>query len=290
MPSINPGPSLPGKPLVIALLTPYSGRNLGDGAIQSAFIQNLQALRPEVELIGITENPARTEAIHGIRCFPLHALARAAAVQWGAPARIGGAPPSSAPPPRSSGLRAIVGAIPLARPAVAALRRLRRMLDFRDVREAVREWRLLGRVDLLLVAGGGQLDEEWGGPWSQPFVLFRWSALARARGVTVAVASVGMGVLQTRLSRRFVKRTLARSHYRSFRDKGTRQLLARFTPSAGDPIVPDVALSLPLPAGFMNALPAKAGSIGVVPIVFGHPRHWPTVDVPAYERYVRELA
>ncbi len=149
-------------------------------------------------------------------------------------------------------------------------------------------WRLLGRIDLLVVAGGGQLDEEWGGPWSHPFVLYKWTALARLRGVPIAIASVGSAVVDTKLAKRFVRATLARSSYRSFRDVGTRELLSRFAEVATAPIVPDVALSLPLPAGLMER-PVEPRTVGVVPIVYGHAHHWPTVNVPIYERYVREL-
>ncbi len=215
-------------PPVIALLTPYSGRNLGDGAIQTAFIERLRALCPQVEIIGLTENAARTAEIHGIRCESLHA-------GWAA------------------------------------------------------AWKLLERIDLLVVAGGGQLDEEWGGPWSHPFVLYKWTALARLRGVPVAIASVGMGVVGTKLAKHFVRAAVERSAYRSFRDTGTRELLAPFVNVSTASIVPDVALSLPLPAE-LGPPAAELSTVGVVPIVYGHSVHWPTVNVPIYERYVRELA
>src|SRR6185437_9395874 len=43
----------------------------------------------------------------------------------------------------------------------------------------------------LIVSGGGQLDEEWGGAWGHPFALFKWAMLARLAKVPLAFASVG---------------------------------------------------------------------------------------------------
>lgn len=278
------------RPAVIALLTPYSGRNLGDGAIQTAFIENLRRLRPDIRLLGITEDPARTEAIHGIPCFPLRGVPAAEQVSRASVKGTGVVASAAGQAFGPGRLRKMMASLPLARPAAALARRLVKAPGqiAQALREARYETRLLREVDLLLVAGGGQLDEEWGGAWVQPFVLWRWTRLARRQGVVTAVASVGMGVLDTWLSRALVKSALMRCAYRSFRDEGTRTLLAQFAPVAHDPVVCDVALSLPAsPNG--GALPHSAEVVGLVPMVFGHAEHWPTVDVPAYERYLSEL-
>jgi polysaccharide pyruvyl transferase WcaK-like protein len=58
---------------------------------------------------------------------------------------------------------------------------------------------------------------------------------------------------------------------------------------ADAPIVADIALGLPLPQS-VTAIPVEERVVGVVPIVYGHAHHWPTVNVAVYERYVGELA
>ncbi len=47
------------RSLRIALLTPYDGGNLGDSAIQQAVIANLRRYDPNVQLCGITLDPAK---------------------------------------------------------------------------------------------------------------------------------------------------------------------------------------------------------------------------------------
>jgi hypothetical protein len=57
-------------PIRIALLTPYSGTNLGDAAIQEAATRNIGARCPGAVISGSTLNPVTTAARHGIPCFP----------------------------------------------------------------------------------------------------------------------------------------------------------------------------------------------------------------------------
>jgi polysaccharide pyruvyl transferase WcaK-like protein len=227
----------------IALLSPYSGRNLGDGAIQSALIAALQHADPDIELVGITADPARTTEIHGIPCYRL-SLA------------IG----------RSHGLL---------------------QTGVNAIRGCARAVQLLRGLDLLLIAGGGQLDEEWGGAWGQPFDLWRWASLARLCRCPVAFASVGLGRLESAWGRSLVAGALNRACYRSYRDSGTRELLAPLGIGHDDAVVPDIAFSLPLASHLGGA--TAHGPIGVSPISFGHAELWARPNMQVYSRYVAEL-
>ena len=62
------------KTKTIALLAPYSGSNLGDGAIQKSIIENIRKLDRDVNLYGITLYPADTEQRRGIPCYPITGL------------------------------------------------------------------------------------------------------------------------------------------------------------------------------------------------------------------------
>ena len=151
-----------------------------------------------------------------------------------------------------------------------------------------RSWRALSELDLLIASGGGQIDEEWGGPWGHPYALYRWSALARMRKVPFAVLSVGTGRLDSALGRRFVRGALRRAAYRSFRDEGSRRLALPAGADPQDPVVPDLAFGLEV--GPHPPARRERPLVGIAPIVFEHPHHWPVRDSASYDGYVRRLA
>src|ERR1700683_4407939 len=55
----------------IALVTPYSGGNLGDAAIQDSMISNLRRRIPGAQFLGITLNGDNFLTKHGDGAFPL---------------------------------------------------------------------------------------------------------------------------------------------------------------------------------------------------------------------------
>ena len=144
--------------------------------------------------------------------------------------------------------------------------------------------RLLSGFDLLVISGGGQLDDSWGGPWRHPFALLRWCTVARLAGTPVVFLSVGAGPVTHRLSRGFFRWALARAWYRSFRDEESRALV-RSLGLADGPVVPDLAYGLS-PSG-----PAHpTGVVGVSPMPLFDPRAWPERDADAYHAYLAGLA
>ena len=110
----------------------------------------------------------------------------------------------------------------------------------------LRSYRVLRSVDMLVIAGGGQLDEEWGGSWAHPYALMKWAVLARAAGTSVVFLSVGGCRAESRFTKLFLRIALSLACYRSYRDEGSRQLALAITPSADGPVVPDLAFSLPV--------------------------------------------
>lgn len=153
----------------------------------------------------------------------------------------------------------------------------------------VRSWRAVGELDLLVASGGGQIDEEWGGPWGHPYVLYRWARLASLRRVPFAILSTGTGRIESRRGRSFVRGAFRRAAYRSFRDEGSRDLALPAGAEPTDPVVPDLAFGLEVPPAGARR---KTGRplVGIAPMVFEDPRHWPVKDGSAYGEYVRRLA
>jgi polysaccharide pyruvyl transferase WcaK-like protein len=204
-----------GKGLRVGLLSPSSSRNLGDTAIQMTVIQNLRARMPTIEIVGIYPDPNDTVCSLGIGGFPLDGCGPAARL----------IDPDEVIP--------IAGEIDHGgEKGRGRWRALKRIAAF------------VGSLDLLIVSGGGQLDDFWGGPWGHPFTVFTWVALARLYGVKIAFMGVGSDRLSNRLSRFFVLSALRLAHYRSFRDKGTLVALEGLGLHAPSHLCPDLAFGL----------------------------------------------
>lgn len=294
----------------IAILSPYSGRNLGDGSVHVATIANLRALDPAVEFTGLTVDTDAMLRLHGIPSATLvgtHSrfLYRDAGT---AGADDTGSPPSDTLIKKRKDLRDAVARAEV--DAEASRRRTRaRRVPFVGamarfvVRQRKRLWRvrnepahfvrsmaLARKFDLILVCGGGQFDEQWGGPWSHPYVLFRWAIIARLTRTPFAMASVGVGILVSRLGRFFVRCACAAAVYRSFRDPGSKAEFSSWGFIRNDPVVPDIVYSLP-----ESMVPEAAGGhprrrVGVSPMIFGRKGIWPRERQGTYERYLDVLA
>jgi polysaccharide pyruvyl transferase WcaK-like protein len=148
-------------------------------------------------------------------------------------------------------------------------------------------YQILRELDLLVISGGGPIDDTWGGPWRQPFTLARWIGLGRLAGARVVVLSVGATPLRHRLSRAFVRMGLGVASYRSFRDAESRCLALSVGARVTDPVVPDLAYAVPAPP---RRRPGDSGIVVVSPMAFLDPRSWPDKDPRAYAEYVECLA
>jgi len=275
----------------VALLTPYDGGNLGDAAIQEALIGNFQKYDPQAQFYGITLHPENTAERHHIPCYPLAAISR--------PYYHAKKEPSVSPANLSatSPLGKSVEAPTFFERVKSALRGflfrtgLKPLVRF--VQECVhilRSYRLLRNVDMLVVAGGGQLDEEWGGSWGHPYALAKWAVLARAARTAVMFLSVGGCRTDLWLTNRFLKVALSLACYRSYRDEGSRQIARAITPTADGPVVPDLAFSLSFITQPSTATTKSTGlRVGVSPITYARTGMWPTEDAAQYERYMTEL-
>jgi polysaccharide pyruvyl transferase WcaK-like protein len=281
----------------IALLTPYTGGNLGDAAIQDAAIANIRMRLPHAEFSGITLKNSNFVKQHGTGAFPL--------VGAGIPffrmepeSTLGEADADSAGP-RQSFWRRILRRVPGAGALRRGLRRLSSWLKLAqaEMSHAVAGYRFLRTQSLLIISGGGQLDEEYGGAWGLPYALFKWSILARLARVPCAMASVGVGRIALPASRRFISTALRLSCYRSFREEKSRAVAARLYPRAmNDAVVPDLAFSmppaadLPLQAVAIRKIARGRPVIALSPMAYAKPGDWPTPNRDLHDRYVQQLA
>jgi polysaccharide pyruvyl transferase WcaK-like protein len=281
----------------IALLTPYTGGNFGDAAIQDALIANLRVRLPVAQFAGICLNCSNFVERHGIEAFPITTVkspfygmdylrsAPIAVVQNRIEAQ-------------TSRLKSLskksVSWIPGARWFYQKLG-----ASFARMWEALRHWadayRFTRRQDLLLISGGGQLDDEWGGAWGHPFSLLKWTVLAGIAQIPVVFVSVGAGKITSRRGRWFLSTALRMARYRSYRDKTTKKIAAGLLSDASsDPVVPDLAFSIPQadfpPPRDLSVVAAGRKIIAVSPICFGKPHSWPYENQELYQRYLKNLA
>lgn len=278
--------------LNVGLLDSYTGGNFGDGAVQDALIANLLQRSPGCSISLITLSPARTTAIHGL---PSHPLTTAVFLSHTRTLkdvhRNAETKQTQAGPVRSRHIhKSLLRFRKPWRIAKAPFIFIRRVSA--ELRHILYCRRLLRSLRLLIVSGGGQLDDYWGGPMGHPYVLLKWAVLARLTGVPIAFLSVGVDRLEHRTSRFFIRIALKLAAYRSYRDAGSKALLADMPFTAADPVTPDLAfsfapgLSVQGPTAIGQGAPLR---IGVSPMAYMLKGHWPRENAAIFEPYYESL-
>jgi polysaccharide pyruvyl transferase WcaK-like protein len=283
----------------VALLTPYTGGNLGDAAIQDAVIANLRLRLGGAQFSGITLDCANFLKRHGADAFPLCASGRPfygmAGQEEGEPG-----PPNKRTVPGSSRIRSQAAVIKAALKRIPGLRVcLQNVRDWgtgaeREFRHCLGGYHFLRRHNILIVSGGGQLDEEWGGAWGHPFALFKWALLARVARVPYVIASVGASMAASRTSRFLLASALRMARYRSYRDQGSKQVaVGLLQRAARDTVVPDLAFAIPSsemprPSG-IRLISQGRKVVALSLIAYAKPQSWPHANRPLYDRYLLQM-
>jgi len=283
----------------VALLTPYNGGNLGDAAIQDAVILNLRLRLPRAQFSGITLNCDSFLERHGVGAFPLdrgtplpHAEGGRTHGRTGKEGSIDGKP--SRKNKHASQIRRTLKSMPELECSLKAIHSWI-TAPWREFRHWLRGYWFLRTQNLLIVSGGGQLDEEWGGPWAHPYALFKWAVLARIAQVPYAIASVGVCKVSSMNSRLLLSVALRLAQYRSFRDQHSKKIAAGILQRCStDPVIPDLAFNLSLSA--TSRYPSQRTVVTTRPVIavsliaYAKPRNWPYQNHRLYIRYLREMA
>jgi polysaccharide pyruvyl transferase WcaK-like protein len=263
----------------VALISPCGFGNLGDAAIMAAAIDEIRARLPHVEIVAFTLNPADTTERHAIPAYAIDASTLAG---------FGRSRTSD------RGLRRLTETLLRRLDGVSsrvsvAMRRVVNALT-RPWRE-FRHWRLIERVvrrcRFVVVCGGGQLDEFWGGPWGHPYAIFKFAFLSRRAGARFVILSSGSATLRSMLGRRLVGFALRAAEYRSFREDFAVDLARGLGAPEPNLWCPDLAFSLRVPTVRPERRPRRR--IGVSPIAWCDPRAWPERDSRRYESYIERL-
>ncbi len=177
---------------------------------------------------------------------------------------------------------------PFAAEKSSALRRFLpgRLLTLLDkVRQSFNIFRFVGRIDVLLISGGGQLDDFWGGPWGRPFELLAWSLACRLRGRRVAVFATGVDNLNSKVGTRLSFAAMRLAHYKAYRDQ--KSLEAARATGMREPghVCPDPAFSLPIEHLNLRGRPPAGNATRVVVVCPISERAWMQASDRSYAAY-----
>jgi len=275
-------------PRRIAVLGNYGNRNLGDEATLLSVLQFVSQRCPGAVVCALSEQPAETRQRHGIEAFP--SVVDAGDSDEGREPTL----PRRPPPGGAAGLRGRLKAglkrVPMLFAALRALANAPRALREagRYLGFSARCFAFLRRVDLLVVAGGGQLSDHFEGIWGFPLQLFSWCLLARVAGAQVAVLNVGAGPIGGPGSRVLFRWTLRLAKYRSYRDERSRRLIEEIGVRDAGSVGPDLVFGWEPTIEPGSEPPGRTVGLNVFP--YRDWRYWPMYDPAAYAAYVDKIS
>lgn len=262
----------------IGLLDHMGYGNLGDAAIQEVVIANIRQRLPDADIVGFSLVPDDTSKRHGIPCYSIR--------RWH-PTLEGIENQSPSRMKLKAKLKSALRTNSFVRSCTKPLLDSARELFF-----LMRSYRILRKLDLLIISGGGQLCELWHGPWSHPYTVFKFSLLAKLAHTKLYFLNVGAGPLRHPLSRFFAKWALRLADYRSFRDLDSQELIRSIGVKSSTYVYPDPVYALEVGNHSKNGTlraASKAFIVGLNPIGFCDPRIWPRKDNSVYKDYVEKI-
>jgi len=266
----------------IAVWGHYHGGNLGDELVVATIVDAIRRRLPAARIVGISMAPEDTRGRYDIEAYLINP----------------GKPQTDAARVTPQGraerepLAAIVRGIPGARGLYARAMRARKVVL--EVPFMWRSYRLLRSVDLVVVAGSGQLLDEWDGPWLHPYTTFRWAMLARLARVPMLYPSVGAGPIERRLSAFFIRTAVASARYVSVRDQHSARVLHSIGVSRPLEVCPDMGYGLRgevLRDAHVAGETRRDGQVvGLNVMPHQDPRYWPRGDARRYDAFIQKMA
>lgn len=203
----------------IALFGNFGTRNLGNECTLQAIVHNVAARLPKADMFVICSDPVETKRTHRLPSVPMRATyvpedraGRTEARRSGRVARL--------------------------------LQRAGRIGS--EVRGWFNAYRTVKGISALIVAGTGPLTDQGESILGFHYEIFKWAWIAWLRGAKVRFVAVGAGPIRGALGRVFIGLALKVADYRTFRDEVSRSRLELAgMKTRDDPVVPDLAFSLP---------------------------------------------
>lgn len=267
----------------IGLLEHLGGGNLGDDATLESVIHNIRSRWPGASIFAFCMNPDDTRARHAIDAYPIRrktwafgggSTAETLTLQGRIKAGVG----------RHPALFAVLRTIhTVALKAPAAC--------YEEVCFLAHSLRVLRSFDLLVISGGGQLTESWGGPWKFPYTIFKWILLARFAHVRPVFLNVGAGPLAHPLSKYFIRTALALADYVSFRDIKSAELVHHIGFRGETPVFPDAVYGLGTAScSLCHPATRRLLNVGIAPMPWGLEPLYDDGNPHAYDSLISSLA
>ena len=269
----------------IGLLDHLGFGNLGDDATLDAMMQNLKSRWPHAEFIALTMNPVDTRNRHGV---PAYAIRRVWKMTMDAQQSA----------PRNAGFKAKFKRWVIRFPTLFVMLRTIKQTAigmpkkfFQEVSFLAESFSIVRDLDLLVISGGGQLLDSWGGPWAFPYTLFKWVWLAKLAGVKCYFVNVGAGPLDNSLSKWFIRHALGVADYISFRDGHSQALVRQVGFRGRSEVSVDSVYSLDVSGCHSTSTGSRREPvIGLCPMAYCDPRRYWAKKQAVYEDYIQRLA
>ena len=257
--------------------------NLGDDATQVAVMKHIRNRWPNAEIVLFSMNPADSRVRHGVAAYPIRA-------EFGHRSEGNGI---SAFPAQNK-LKDTLRRVPLLYRLLQTLKTLTIRVPLRIFEEISflrASFRIVKPFDLLIISGGGQLLDSWGGPWRFPYTVFKWTLLAKLSRAKCYFLNVGAGPLDAPLAKWFVRSALGLADYVSFRDSDSRDLVQKVGFTGKSQVSADCVYALsPSTALATNGAGHQEPLVGLSPMAYCDPRVYWKKDQAVYERYIRDIA
>lgn len=195
----------------IALLGQFGSGNTGNDGSLEAMLDFLRSSKVDAELLCICSNPEAIAKKYNIEAISIRVIV--ARGRW------------------FNRINRILGDIP------------RQVIGFYTILAQ------LNGLDMMIIPGTGILDDFQETAFGWPFVILRWCLAARLNRMRIAFVSIGAGPIRLPLSRLFLKTGARMAHYRSYRDKLSRDFMKSIGFDVSrDPLSADLAFGLPAAA------------------------------------------
>src|SRR5208337_2935908 len=238
----------------IALYGKFGAGNLGNECTLQVIIERVLRRWPDAEFVCFCANPKDVQTRHGIAAFSSEAIDRAAAAKSG---------------PRGR----------LERPLRIFLRIPLELIHW------VKILYVMGRMDMLIVAGTGIIRDDLTGPLGWPYDIFKLATLAALCRVKFVLLSVGVGPIRYPLSRWFLKRSFALAYYRSYRDEASKEYMENIGFNTDrDFVYPDVVF------GLLPSNPVSGVRLGQRQIVGLGLKNYGSEEPRAFREYLETMA